>query len=154
MIDNIIHPNTTTGTIIHHTYKIVLELITRNNYSLDNLAITTTAFMDPCWKATSSISEDLKEPPTLVQSSDVIFDNNQHKMNDLISKTEVNGCDVEQIDESVSNQMTAKVKTIVTFPSSTKKIRSGCMKMLGHGVIASSNLFLLDFCQDLEDIDY
>ncbi len=58
--------------------------------------------MDPCWKTTSSISEDLKEPPTLVQLSDVIFDNNQHKMNDLISKTEVNECDVEKIYESLS----------------------------------------------------
>ncbi len=63
-------------------------------------------------------------------------------MNDTISKTEVNGCDVEHIDESVPNQMTAKVKTIITFPSSTKKIRSGCMKILGHGVIVSSNFFL------------
>ncbi len=98
--------------------------------------------MDPCWKATSSISKDLQEPPTLSQWSDVIFDNNQHKMNDTISKTEVNGCDVEHIDESVPNQMTAKVKTIITFPSSTKKIRSGCMKILGHGVIVSSNFFL------------
>ncbi len=106
-MDNNIHPNITTEIIIHHTHKIISELITRNNYSLDNLAIITTAFMDPCWKANSSITEELKEPPTLSQLSDIIFDNNQHKMNDSISQTEVNGCDVEQIDESISNQMTA-----------------------------------------------
>ncbi len=58
--------------------------------------------MDPCWKATSSISEDLKDPPTLSQLSDVFFDNNQCKMNDTISKAEVNRCDLEQIDESIS----------------------------------------------------
>ncbi len=45
------------------------------------------------------------------------------------------------------------VKTIETFPSSTEKIRYGCMKMLGHGVIASSNLFSLDSYQDLVDFD-
>ncbi len=73
-------------------------------------------------------------------------------MND-ISKPEVNGCDVEQLDESVSNQKTAKVKTIVNFPSSTNKIRSDCMKILGHGVIASSILFLLDSYQHVVDID-
>ncbi len=73
-------------------------------------------------------------------------------MNDLISKTEVNGCDVGKINESISNHMTDNVKTIVTFPSSTKMIRSGHMKMLGHGVIASSNLFLLDSSY-LVDID-
>jgi len=97
--------------------------------------------MDPCSKATSSMSEDLQEPPTLSQLSDVIFDNNQCKMNALISKTELNSCEVGKIDESVSNQMTDNVKTIVTFPSSTNKIISGYMKMLGHGVIASHNLF-------------
>ncbi len=110
--------------------------------------------MDPCLKVTSSISEDLIEPPTLSWLSDVIFDNNQCKMNDSISKTEVNGCEVGKIHASISNHTTDDVKTIVTFPSSNKKIRPGHMKMLGRGVIASSNLFLLDFCQDLEDIDY
>ncbi len=74
-------------------------------------------------------------------------------MNDLILETDLNGCYVGKIDGSMSNQMTANVKTIVTFPSSMNKIISGCMKMLGHGVIASSNLFLLDSCQDLVDID-
>ncbi len=42
---------------------------------------------------------------------------------------------------------------IVTFPSSNKKIRSGHMEMWGDRVIASKDLFLLDSCQDLEDID-
>ncbi len=98
--------------------------------------------MDSCSKATSSISEDLKETPTLSQLSDVIFDKNQHEMNDLKSKTNVNGCDVGKIDESLSNHITDNAKIIVTFPSSTKKIRSGCMKMSGHGVIASRNFFL------------
>ncbi len=74
-------------------------------------------------------------------------------MNDTISKTEVKGCDVKQIDESISNQTTAKVKTVVTFPSSTKKIRSACMKMSGHGVTASNILFLLHSYQDLVEID-
>ncbi len=53
--------------------------------------------MDPCLKATSSISEDIKEPPTLLQLSDLIFDNNQSKINNSIS-TEVNRCDVGKID--------------------------------------------------------
>ncbi len=74
-------------------------------------------------------------------------------MNDTICKTDVNGCDVGKNDESVSNQMTANFKTIVTFLSSTKKIRSGHMKMLGRGAFASSNLFLWDSYQDLVEID-
>ncbi len=49
--------------------------------------------------------------------------------------------------------MTDNVKTIVTYPSPSKNIRSVCMKMLGHGVIASSDLFTLDSHQDLADID-
>ncbi len=49
--------------------------------------------------------------------------------------------------------MTDNVKTIENFPSSTKKNRSSCMKMLGHGFIASSNLFILDSYQDLVEID-
>ncbi len=71
--------------------------------------------MDPCSKATSSLTEDLKEPSTLLQLSGVIFDNNQHKMNDLMSKTDINGCDVGKLDESISNHMTDNFKTIVTF---------------------------------------
>ncbi len=49
--------------------------------------------MDHCSKAPSFISEDLKEPHTLLQLSDVIFDHNQCKMNDSISisEIEVNG---------------------------------------------------------------
>ncbi len=109
--------------------------------------------MDPCLKATSSISEDLKQPPTLLQLSGVINDNNQCKMKYSISNTELNGCEVEKIDTRVPNCVTDNVNTIVTFPSSNKKIRSGCMMMSGHGVIASSNLFLLDSYQDLEDIN-
>ncbi len=69
--------------------------------------------MDPCWKTTSSISEDLKELPTLLQLSDVIFDNNQCKGNDSIFKIEVDGCDIEQIDKSISICMAANVKTNV-----------------------------------------
>ncbi len=88
--------------------------------------------MDTCGKATSSISDNMIKSPTLSQLSDVIFDSNQVKMNDSISKTEINGCDLEQSDESVTNQMTANVKTTVMFPSVTKKVRSGCMKMLGN----------------------
>ncbi len=34
------------------------------------------------------------------------------------------------------------------------KVKSGFMKMLGHGVIASSDLFLLDSYQDLLDNDF
>ncbi len=76
--------------------------------------------MDPCLKATSFISEYLKERPILLQLSGVIFYNNQCKMNDLISKTDVNGCDVGKIDKKVSNCMRGDVKTNVTFPSSNK----------------------------------
>ncbi len=109
--------------------------------------------MDPCLKATPSISEDLNDSPALLQFSDIIFDNNQCKMNDSIFETEVNGCEIEKNHVSLSISTTDNVKTIATFPSSNKKIRSGCMKMLGHEVISSSDLFLLDSCQDLEDID-
>ncbi len=58
-------------------------------------------------------------------------------MNDSISETEVNGCEVGKIHVSKTNCTTDNVRTIVTFPSSNKNIRSGCMKMLGHGVISS-----------------
>ncbi len=73
-------------------------------------------------------------------------------MNDSMSEKEINGCDLEQSDEIATNQMTAKVTTNVTLPSTTKKVKSGCMKMLGHGVMASSDCFLLDSYQDLIDI--
>ncbi len=43
-------------------------------------------------------------------------------MNDLISKKEINGCDLEQSDEIATNQTTAKVTTNVTVPSTTKKV--------------------------------
>ncbi len=69
-------------------------------------------------------------------------------MNDSISEKERNGCDLDATD-----QMTAKVTTNVTFPSTTKKVKSGRMKMPGYGVIASSNPFLLDSYQYLIDID-
>ncbi len=43
-------------------------------------------------------------------------------MNDLISKTEVHGCDVGKINESKSNRMTDNVKTIVTFPHQLRRL--------------------------------
>ncbi len=73
-------------------------------------------------------------------------------MNDSISETEVNGCEVGKIHVSKTNCTTDNVRTIVTFPSSNKNIRSGCMK-LGHGVITSSNILLVDSYQDLVEID-
>ncbi len=74
-------------------------------------------------------------------------------MNDSISEKEISGWDLEQIDGITISQMAAKVKNNVTVLSTAKKAISDCMKMLGHGVIASSNLFLLDSYQDLIDID-
>ncbi len=46
-------------------------------------------FMDPCGKATSSISDNLTEPHTLSQWSSVNFENHQSKMNDSISEKEI-----------------------------------------------------------------
>ncbi len=43
----------------------------------------------------SSITHNLKDPSTLSQLSDVLFDSNQVNMNDSISKTEMNGRDIE-----------------------------------------------------------
>ncbi len=40
----------------------------------------TTAFIDPCGKATSSITDDLKEPLVLSQLSDINFEKYQVKM--------------------------------------------------------------------------
>ncbi len=65
-------------------------------------------------------------------------------MNDSISKTEMNGCDIEQIDESETSH--------TTVPSS-KKVRLGCIKMSDYGALESSNLFLLDPHQDLVEVD-
>ncbi len=64
-MDNNIYSNITTD-IIHHKHKIVSELITRNNYSLDNIYHITTAFMEPYLKSSSYITHDLKDPPTLL----------------------------------------------------------------------------------------
>ncbi len=50
----------------------------------------TTAFMDPFGKTTSSITNDLKEPPTLSQVTDGFFKDCQVKRNDSISEKEVN----------------------------------------------------------------
>ncbi len=74
-------------------------------------------------------------------------------MNDSISQTEMNGCDIEQSDESETSHMPAAVNTSVTLPSSKKKVRLGHMKMLGYGVLASSDLFLLDSHQDLVEVN-
>ncbi len=40
-----------------------------------------------------------KEPPILSQLSDVKFENHQVKMNDSISEKEINGCDLEQLQQ-------------------------------------------------------
>ncbi len=109
--------------------------------------------MDPCWKATSSITDHLKEPPTLSQVSYFNFEKKNIDMNDSIPDKEINGCDVEQSDDNTTNQTTAKVTTNVTLPSITQKVKSGWIKMLGNRVISSSNLVLLDPYQDLIDID-
>ncbi len=74
-------------------------------------------------------------------------------MNNSISEKEINGCDLKQSDEIVTNQMAAKVTTNITIPSAIEKVKLGWMKMSGHGTKASSNLFLLDSYQDLIDID-
>ncbi len=79
----------------------------------------STAFMDPCGKATSSITDNLKESPTLLQVSDGFFKNQQVKMNNSISEIEINGCDFEQSNEIVTNQTTATVTTNVTIPPTT-----------------------------------
>ncbi len=105
--------------------------------------------MDPCGKATSSITDNLKETPTLLQVSDVFFKDHQVKRNDSISEKEVNGCDLEQSDEIKTKQTTATVTTNVTIPSTPNKVKSGHIKMYRHGVIASSNLFLMDSYQVL-----
>ncbi len=68
--------------------------------------------MDPYGKATSSITHNLKDPPPLLQLSDLLFDSNQVNMNDSISETEMNGCDVEMI------HTTAEFNTNVTLLSS------------------------------------
>ncbi len=60
--------------------------------------------------------------------------------------------DLEQSDEITTNQ-TATVTANVTFPLTKKRVKSGCMKMHGHGVITSSNLLLFNSYQDLVDID-
>ncbi len=49
--------------------------------------------MDPCGKATYSITDDLKELPNLSQISDFNFESHQIKMNDSISQKDINGCD-------------------------------------------------------------
>ncbi len=74
-------------------------------------------------------------------------------MNNSISEKEINHSDLEQSDDNATNQMTAEFTTNVTFPSVTKKVELVLIKMLGHGVIASSDLFSLDSYQDLIDID-
>ncbi len=95
--------------------------------------------MDPCGKTISSITDDLKEPSCC--SIRCFFENHQGKMNDSISETEINGCDLEQSNEIATNQMTAKVTTNIMIPSTTKAVNSSCMKMSGHRVIASTDLF-------------
>ncbi len=60
-----------------------------------NIFNFSTAFMDSCGNALSSIADDLKEPPILLQVSNGVFKNHQGKMNDSISEKEVNGCDLE-----------------------------------------------------------
>ncbi len=101
--------------------------------------------MDHCRKATSFITDNLKEPPTLSQLSYFNFEKHKVKMNDSISEKEINGCDLEQSDDNATNQMTAKVTTNIPASSTTQKVKSGWMKMLWHGVIASSDLISLDF---------
>ncbi len=81
------------------------------------------------------------------QLSNVNFENHQVKTNDSISEKEINGCDLEQ-SEITTYQTTAKVTTKITIPSTTKKVNLACMKILGHGVISSSNLVLLNLYQD------
>ncbi len=44
-MDNNIHPNITTAIKLHHTQNIISDLITDNSYSLDNIAIITTALV-------------------------------------------------------------------------------------------------------------
>ncbi len=72
-MDNNIYPNITAD-IIHHRHKFVSELITRNNYRLDNSNHITTTFIDPYRKTTSSMTYKLKYPPTLSQLLDKLFD--------------------------------------------------------------------------------
>ncbi len=67
--------------------------------------------MDPCGKAMSSITDNLKDPPTLSRVSDGFFKDHQVKRYDLISEKEVNCFDLEQSDEIATNQMTATVTT-------------------------------------------
>ncbi len=50
--------------------------------------------------------------------------------------------DAGNIGESISNEMTDNVKTVITFPSSNKKIRSGNMKLLGYELLHQAIFFI------------
>ncbi len=90
--------------------------------------------MDPCGKAMSSITDDLKEPPILLQVPDGLF--KYHQVKRMISHLKKGNCfDLEHSDEIATNEMTATVTTDVSIPSITKNVKSGCMKMCRHGVL-------------------
>ncbi len=71
--------------------------------------------MDCYRKKTSSTSCNLKDPPTLSQLSDVLFDSNQVNMNNSTSKTAMISCDIEQSDENETTHTTAEDNTNVKF---------------------------------------
>ncbi len=108
--------------------------------------------MDLGTKATSSNTDNLIEPPTLSQLSSSISDTHQGNMNVSICETYTNGHESEQTKKHEQDQKPDNVQTNEAVPSTTKKMRCGCMKMSDHGIMASSNL-LLDLCQDWLHLD-
>ncbi len=96
--------------------------------SLDKTAIIHHCIHWSLWKCNVVFHyRQSKRTTHLVMSIRCFFKNHQVKMNDSIYENEADGCDLDQSDEIVTNQMTATVTTNSTIPSTTKKVKSGHM---------------------------
>ncbi len=106
--------------------------------------------MDLCTKSTCSNADNLVEPPTLSQLSDIISDSHQGKTKVTISKMDdLKDCELEprSKDRQIWDHWKSNVWNNKKWTTATT-MKPQHMKMAGYGVVVSSDLFLFDANHD------